>query len=388
MGPSLAPYRACSAQTVRAIIEHGADVNAVNNKGQTPLWFACCDGQESIVRLLLDIGANPTIADKYGDSCLHAAINGHCSTKTIQEILDHGAHVNAVNQDGDTPLLLACSTAQADTVRLLLHAKADPNIAYIDGNASLHAAIAADCNKETVLEIINYGADVNAVNKRGRTALLLGCFFRQLDLVKVLLKAGANPSIDDEEGFSCLHAAIDGRCSKDTLQALIHHGARIDATRKDGTNALLRACSTGHSESVRFLLEAGTDVNITKAYGNTCPHEAVNGGCNNETLQKIIQHGVNVNYINHKSQTALILACYAVQPKSIKILLENGADPNFSDAYKYTCLHAAVRGCCTNITLQEIITRHADLDAQTTDGETALILACDYRQQDSIRVLL
>ena len=81
-----------------------------------------------------------------------------------------------------------------------------------------------------------------------------------MDEVKVLLEAGADPTIVDDVHYSSLHAAVDGRCSKDTLQALIDHGAHIDATRKDGTNALLRACTTGQSESVGFLVEAGADV--------------------------------------------------------------------------------------------------------------------------------
>ena len=209
-----------------------------------------------------------------------------------------------------------------------------------------------------------------------------------MDLVKVLLDAGADPSIADEEGCSCVHAAVDGYCNKDTLQALIDHGAHIDATRKDGTNALLRACTTGQSDSVMFLLEAKADVNIAKPNGNTCLHEAIAGQCNGEALQKIIQLGVNVNSVNNNSETALILACYTAQAWSIKCLLENGADPNISDAYSYTCLHAAVKGRCSNETLQEIVIHEAHLDAQNTDGETALCLACLCRQQDFIEILL
>ena len=209
-----------------------------------------------------------------------------------------------------------------------------------------------------------------------------------MDSVEVLLEVGADPSIADEEGFSCLHAAIDGYCSKDTLQALIDNGARIDATRKDGTNALLRACITGQSESVMFLVEAGADVNLVKPNGNTCLYEAINGFCNKKALQKIIQQGVNVNFVNNRSETALLLSCYTAQAESINLLLENGADPNISDAYSYTCLHAAVNGCCPNETLQEIINHNAQLDVQDNDRKTALWLACRYKKQDFIKILL
>ena len=380
-------YRKCSVQTVEAIIEHGADVNAMNNRGQTALWFACVDGQDSVVKIRLDREAEPNIADKHQDSCLHAAIHGRCSTETIQKIVDHGAHVNAVNKDGATPLLLACSAAHEGAVRLLLKVKADTNIADGDGDTTLHAA--TYCSEETLQAVIDYGAHVNAVNKRGRTSLLLSCFYRQMDSVKVLLEAGADPTIADEEGFSCLHAAIDGRCSTDILQALIHHGAHIDAARKDGTNAFLRACTTGQSESVNFLVEAGADVNITKPDGNTCLHIAVKGRCSKEALQKIVEQGViNVNAVNKEGQTAFLLACASAQAKTVNLLLQEGADPNIADAYGYTSLHSAVHGCCANETLQEIIDHKVQLNYQDNHGKTALMLASLYRQQGSVKILM
>ena len=277
--PSPVSYHTCSLQPVQAIIDHGADVNAVNNRGQSALWFACCDGQNACVKILLDAEADPNIADKYGDSCLHAAMHGHCSTMTIQEILDHGAHVNTVNKDRATPLLLACSGEQTDCVELLLSLGADPNIADTDGDTRILSAIEGYCSVNTMQSLINYGAKVNATNNKGMTALLKACAYRQMDVVKVLLETGADPTIVDDAHYSSLHAAVDGRCSIGTLRALIDHGAHIDVTRKDGTNALLRACTTRQSGSVIFLLEAGAGVDITKSNGNTCLHSAVNGKC-------------------------------------------------------------------------------------------------------------
>ena len=313
---------------------------------------------------------------------------GQCSTGTIQELIHHCADINAVNKDRATPLLLACSTAQIESMRLLLQAKADPNIADTDGDTSLHAAIVADCSNETLKDIIDHGADVNAVNKRGRTALLLSCFYRYMDSVKVLLGVGADPAISDEDGFSCLHAAIDGYCNKDTLQALIDHGVHIDAKREDGTNALLSACRTQQSASVMFLLEAGADVNIVKPDGNTSLHVAVDGHCSKEALEQIIQQTVNVNVANDNGQTALTRACDTAQAEAVTLLLKYKADPNISDATGNTSLYAAVYGNCPYTTLQEIIAHKANIDAQNIDGETALYRACLTRQQDSVRILL
>ena len=386
--PLTIPYQSCNIQTVQAIIKHGANVNAVNNRNQTALWLACSDGREDVVKLLLDTGADPTITDTNGDSSLHAAIDGRCTTVILQQIIVHGVHVNNANNDSATPLLLACGAAQTESVKLLLKAKADPNIADADGDTSLHEAVAANCSKGLLQEIISCGAEMNAVNKKGVSALLLGCCLGHTDSVEVLLNAGADPTILDEVGYSCLFAAVDGRCSTNILQALIDRGAHIGVKRKDGTNALLCACRTKQSESVRFLLEAGADVNISTPDGNTCLHVAVCGNCSKDTLRQIIQHGVCVNAVNKRRETALILACSSAQVQNVNMLLENGADPNISDSRDCTSLHAAVYGCCTNETLRAIISHNAHLDAQNINGETALALACFYRQQDSIKILL
>ena len=381
-------FQTCSIQTLEALIGYGAEVNAVNNRCQTALWFACCDGQDEFVKILLHAGANPNITDKHGDSSLHSAICGYCRKDTLQELIDHGADVNAAANNGDTAISLASCRAQREIVTLFLIAKADPNIANADGDACLHRAVNSGCSEEILQDLILYGGDVNAVNKKGRTALLLSCFFRQMDSVRVLLGAGADPTISDEEGFSCLHAAVDGRCSKGTLQALIDHGAHIDAKRKDGTTALLSACRTGQSESVMFLLDSGADVKLRKPDSNTCLYLAVQGHCSKDTLQKIIDQGSNVNALNRRGETALIRACYNAQMESVKVLLENGADPNIYDVLGNSSLLAAILANCTNETLKDIIAYKADLGAQNKTGRTALLAACCYRQQEAVQILL
>ena len=382
--PFSAPYHACSAQTVQAIIEHGADVNAANNRCQTALWFACFDGQGTFVKILLDAGADPNITDDVKESSLHSAIRGYCSIDTVMEIIHHGADIDAVNDNSATPLLIACNTGQTESVRCLLKLKADPNIANINGYTSLHST----CKAETLLEIIDYCADVNVIDKIGRTALLRSCINGYMDQMKVLLEAGADPTIADEEGLSCLNAAIHGHCSKDTLQELLDHGAHIDVKTEDGANALLYACTKGQSESVIILLEAGADVNITTPDGNTILHLAVSGCCSKETLHKTVLHGVDVNAVNSNHQTALLLACGAAQNECVQLLLVNGADPNISESIAgYRSIHAAVLGKCAHKTLQEIANK-AYIDAQSLHGHTALHLACLCRQQDTVKILL
>ena len=77
-------YRSCSIETVQAIVDHGADVNAMNNRCQTALWLACYDGQNELAKILLYTGADPNIVDKNGDSSLHSATYGYCSTTRVK----------------------------------------------------------------------------------------------------------------------------------------------------------------------------------------------------------------------------------------------------------------------------------------------------------------
>ena len=137
-----------------------------------------------------------------------------------------------------------------------------------------------------------------------------------------------------------------------------------------------------------FLVEAGAGLSIKKPNGNTCLHTAVKGKCSKQELKKTIDQCINVNTLNNRGETALLLACISAQAESVKLLLENGADPNISDAEHYKSLHAAVYGYCTNEILLEIITHGVYLDDQNIDGETALWMACLYRQQHSVKFLL
>ena len=182
MGPFPKSYHTSSIQTVHAIIDHGADVNAVNHRGQTALWFACNDGQDNFVKILIDSGADPRSVDEYGHSCLHAAIDGKCNTGTIQNMIDHGAHINAMNNDEATPLLLACSIAQAESVELLLSLGADPNIADAVGDTSILSAVDGNCSENTMQNLIDKGRDIIPFYDKK-----LKSFFPVFFLVKMVL---------------------------------------------------------------------------------------------------------------------------------------------------------------------------------------------------------
>jgi ankyrin repeat protein len=93
---------------VSRFLSSGADVNAKDSSGWTPLIWACCQGHVQVAKELLDHGADIEAKNRYGETPLHwASRNGH--VRVFQALLDHGADIEAKDMYDWTPLHWACS---------------------------------------------------------------------------------------------------------------------------------------------------------------------------------------------------------------------------------------------------------------------------------------
>ena len=122
----LEAVRAGDVQRVRELLEAGANPNARDKDGLTPLHWAASEGHADIVKILLEHGADPNTKIKYGWTPLHyASREGHADV--VKLLLEHGADPNTKKDDGLTPLHVAAFSGHADVVKLLLEHGADPN---------------------------------------------------------------------------------------------------------------------------------------------------------------------------------------------------------------------------------------------------------------------
>jgi len=176
---------------VKYLIKNGADVNAPNKKGFTPIMFA-----ESVttVKYLLKHGAKLNTANECGDTVLHLLSNHNATennyTDIIKYLIDHGANVNLQNEVGNTPLHLATRINNEIVAKYLIDHDSFVNKRNLYGNTPLIYTILNN-NMKLAQYLIDHGANVDYKYVDNNTALTIAENFDRYEIVDLLKKAGA-----------------------------------------------------------------------------------------------------------------------------------------------------------------------------------------------------
>ena len=379
----------------RLLIAAGADVNAANDLGVTPLALAALNAGAEMADALLRGGADPGAARTSGETVLMtAALTG--SRALVGSLLAAGADANGTTHfKAQTPLMWAASEGHADVVQLLIAAGADVHARSVYGTTALLLA-ARSGDVETARVLLDAGADVNAAEPyllfdarvdveesqtSGRTPLLVasaslvatsGWEYR-LDigpstheaLALFLLERGADPNLPDSVGRTALHAAVEtGKA--DLVRALLRHGADPNArlTRTPlvykgdfisydsyvGATPLWLAAAARvpDPDVLRAIAAAGGDPGMP-ADGGTTPLMAAVGMVQNEARQAtesqslelvtlLVGMHVDVNAVDRRGRTALHGAARLAKNAVIELLAANGARVDIADARGQTPL--------------------------------------------------
>jgi ankyrin repeat protein len=267
----------------------------------------------------------------------------------------------------DGPLLDAAKNGDLPGVKRLLSEGADPNARNKDGYTALMAA--SEKGDVDIVNVLMYrGADVNSVDKTGNTALMIGASRGQDKVVTALLEKGANVNYKDKEGETPLVRVLAGRTSPFShpllSKILLDKGADPNARDKKGDTALMRAAINGHGGAMKELLQKGVDVNARDDRGQTvltkliaeCPERGRRGTDILIMVPLLLDNGADINLRYENGETALMklitsnprgsswdmLPDYHVKELA-ELFLKKGADVNATDEFGQTAFSAAKR---------------------------------------------
>ncbi len=286
------------AERVATLLKIGVKANAADPDGTTALqWAAHFDHLEAL-NALLRAGARPNVANVYGVTPLaEAAANGDAAM--IAVLLKNGANVDQASPEGETPLMFAARAGSVESVRMLLvgGAKADAREQWKGQTALMWAA--ALNHAEAAHALIAAGADPNARSTEWPPDLIQRP--KNGNLVSERPKGGLTP---------LLFAAREGALA--SVRVLIDAKADLNVTEPGGTNALVIAIINAHYDVAAMLLNAGADPNIADKHGRTALYAATD-------MSSVEPSGTRPPPKESDENTAIDV---------MRIALERGANPN------------------------------------------------------------
>lgn len=395
-------------------LDNGADIEARDENGLTPLMWASQQDVAAVVSLLLQRGANPYLTDRAGWTALHcAASNG--SVDGMQELLKACRDgMDAVNKDGETPLMLAIRMHRKELARALMAAGADVRASNNEGQNPLDVARSEKLH-DLVVELHNLGAyphkdrvlldmardgrldrmkvffennpdaGADVRDENGMTPLMFAAAMGHTECVEMLLGAGADVNARDHVGMSpLLYAALEGRM--DALKLLLAKGADMQASTKSGWTALLLAVGHRKTGMAQFLMQCGANVNTPNLEGATPLHvAATNNHC--VMVELLIVHGASLETEDSYGWTPLMVAAAYGHASVVKLLLQGGARVDHRDENEWSAVHCAATAGSVE-TLRLLAERGADIAALNQNRRTALSIASGLGYLDMVRYLV
>ena len=255
--------------------------------------------------------------------------------RKLGDALDHGYSPKARDAVGNTPLMHATVYGNLSCVRLLIEQGAEVNARNAAGATAL---MRAAFDHEKIRLLADHGADVNARSALGNTALLLAARpANSHRAVELLLAHGADAKATNHFGATALMAAVAGGDEK-SARLLLKHGANVNAQPTPdqpgfifggGRSALMWAAFRGDVAMLQLLLDADADVNAMTGFGTALSQAA--WADHTSAARVLLDHGARVNQAGPADgYTPLHWAASTEERDTalVKLLLDHKADPN------------------------------------------------------------
>ena len=262
-----------AVNVVKRLLNLGANPNRLGANGETLLMKAVREGEHSFVSSLLDSGADIDARDAYGDMPLHIAVK-NATARTIKALIEAGADVDAEGAYGLRPIHLVAQLKKVSgVIEALDGCDIEARVNTANGNFTPLMIAASNGNTKALNKLIKKGADVNAKDELGYTALAFAARWPRHRMLESLVLAGADVNVSDHIGWTPLHWAVRVESLRSVI-LLLNAGANPNVKTDDGLAPLHLAVEGQMYEIVTNLLDRGADTEITDMNGATPLHWA------------------------------------------------------------------------------------------------------------------
>lgn len=257
---------------IRVLLKHGARLQDVNNQKQTALVIAASHGQPEIVPILIEAGADVNCKGANGETPLMRAASRHREERSemIRTLLDRGAHVQDVNQQGMSALMMAATPGPTESIELLIAAGADINGKDGEGESpvmkalryedlEMHEEGGATSTSVLIKFLLEKGASVQDVDSRGQSPLMIAAKSGSFPRAELLIEAGADINQKDLNGETPMMMAASH--SVPIIQLLLERGASTEQVDCNEQSALLKALIHYNHECSELIWAAATEAN-------------------------------------------------------------------------------------------------------------------------------
>ena len=326
----------------------GADINAEDMEGNTPLGRALESPTITMLKTLVTV-KNVYSKDSAGNTPLHIAIIRDSPFEYIQYLIDCGADVNARNKNGDSVLYLAITKNKKDVGDLLLSKGADIFASNTENNSPLRIALTQGGE---VQDWLITSRTLNTTDGAGNTPLHYAAEWKLDDALLGLIQKGANVNAVNSNGESALFSAVKAD-SPSTINILVENGiitdTRSNLTRDHlGNTPLHYAVKWNALQGAQAVMTLGFDVNAQNLSGKTALSDCCRSG-KKEMAILLISNGANVNATDVTGRTVLIDAIHTGNETMIALLLANGANPQIQEMNGRNAYHEAALTANLNV---------------------------------------
>jgi ankyrin repeat protein len=291
------------------------------------------DGQTQLMRYLNNAGLTSTTETrKMNIKEATDLINDPRLSDTINKAL------NIIDNNGQTPLMLAAKYGFKDIVNLILTKSTNIDTQDIKGNTALMlASLAIDkMSIEIVNTLIEKGANIQLRNNNGNTALMCACSRGHLDIATIFIHKGDDLSLVNNKGNTALMLFVtDTKTSNiDIFLNSTNLESWINTKNKDGESALTLAIENNNSNFEKILNESDINTKITREYVDKSLLYIAAEHNNINALKILLKMGKDPNEYNkyyNSTYTPLIIAAKKGYVDIVETLLAKGANPMCKD---------------------------------------------------------